>query len=170
MGHPVGYDRRRGGGAARETCESYSRPSFNGPLPLFKTPSETWVRVLPNELEKAEVAADVPEEDRTPPSFQYLDITEQRWRDAGSDRILEARIQERLSQILDALHTFLGPVLDADCLEEIEAAWSEHGPPDEAIAGIREAMLTPSEWRQLLPPCPVTETEGDDTPAGRQTI
>ena len=131
---------------------------------------ETWVRVLPNELEKAEVAADVPEEDRTPPIFQYLDITEQRWRDAASDQILKARTEERLSQILDALHTFLGPVLDADCLEEIEVAWSEHGPPDEAMAGIREAMLTPSEWRQLLPPYPVTETEGDDTPAGRQTI
>lgn len=34
---PVGYVRRRGGTSARETGESYSRPSFAGPMPVFKT-------------------------------------------------------------------------------------------------------------------------------------
>ena len=35
---PVGYGWRSGGGTARETGESYSRPSFAGPMPLFPTP------------------------------------------------------------------------------------------------------------------------------------
>ena len=35
-GTPVGYDRRSGGTSARETEESYSRPSFTGPIASFQ--------------------------------------------------------------------------------------------------------------------------------------
>ena len=109
----------------------------------------TRVRIRPDAREREEARRGVPEEDRSPPRFQWWDPTTERWRDRESDLKLEG-IQEGQVQILiQALDAFLPDLSDADRKRIVEA-WSADGIPDDMLSRIMEAGRTPDEWESIL--------------------
>ena len=113
----------------------------------------TRVRIRPDGREREEAQQGVPEEDRSPPCFQWWDPAVERWRDRESDLKLAVRlagIQEGQVRILiQALDAFLPDLSDAD-RERLVAAWSADGIPDDMLSRIMEAGRTPDEWESIL--------------------
>ena len=66
---------------------------------------------------------------------------------------------------LQSLDVFLAPVLEAHALAAVRAAWTEHGPPPQALERVREVGREPARWRDLLAR-PAAET--DNLPARRE--
>ena len=132
------------GGSYRQTpmADEYRSAVFN-----------TRVRIMPDAREREEAQQGVPEEDRSPPHFQWWDPAVERWRDRESDLKLAVKltgIQEGQVRILiQALDAFLPDLGDAD-RERIVEAWSADGIPDDMLSRIMEAGRTPDEWESIL--------------------
>ena len=113
----------------------------------------TRVRILPDAREREEAQQGVPEEDRSPPRFQWWDGKQGRWRDRESDLKLAVKlagIQEGQVRILiQALDAFLPDLSDADHGRIVEA-WSAAGIPDDTLSRIMEAGRTPDGWASIL--------------------
>jgi hypothetical protein len=113
----------------------------------------TRVRIMPDAREREEAQQGVPEEDRSPPRFQWWDPAVERCRDRENDLKLAVKlagIQEGQVRILiQALDAFLPDLNDADC-ERLVAAWSTDGIPDDMLSRIMEAGRTPDEWESIL--------------------
>ncbi|MCY3659146.1 MAG: Uma2 family endonuclease [Caldilineaceae bacterium] len=135
---------RLGGGSYRQVpvADEYRSAVFN-----------TRVRMMPDAQERSEEQRGVPEEDRSPPRFQWWDPDTERWRDRESDLKLEVKlegVQEGRVQILiQALDAFLPDLSDAD-RERIVEAWSADGIPDDMLSWIMEAGQTPDEWESIV--------------------
>ncbi len=132
------------GGSYRQTpmADEYRSAVFN-----------TRVRIMPDAREREEAQQGVPEEDRSPPRFQWWDPAVERWRDRASDLKLAVKltgIQEGQVRILiQALDAFLPDLGDAD-RERIVEAWSADGISDDMLSRIMEAGRTPDEWESIL--------------------
>ena len=113
----------------------------------------TRVRIMLDAREHEEARQGVPEEDRSPPRFQWWDPAVERWRDRESDLKLAVKlagIQEGQVRILiQALDAFLPDLSDED-RERIVEAWSADGIPDGMLSRIMEAGRTPDEWESIL--------------------
>ena len=113
----------------------------------------TRVRIMPDAREREEAQQGVPEEDRSPPRFQWWDPAVERWRDRESDLKLAVKlagIQEGQVRILiQALDAFLPDLSDAD-RERLVVTWSTDGIPDDMLSRIMEAGRTPDAWESIL--------------------
>ena len=132
----------------------------------------TRVRIMPDAREREEELRGVPEEDRSPPRFQWWDPDTERWRDRETDAEVEretererhagelqetrteslqaGRDQERWDVALILLHDLLSDALTPADLELVEEHWHRNGPPTDVVASILAAHRTPAEWRILL--------------------
>ena len=135
---------RLGGGSYRQApvADEYRSAVFN-----------TRVRMMPDAQERSEEQRGVPEEDRSPPCFQWWDPATGRWRDRESDLKQEVKlegVQEGRVQIfIQALDAFLPDLSDADRKRIVEA-WSAAGIPDDMLSRIMEAGQTPDEWESIV--------------------
>ena len=90
---------------------------------------------------------------QAPPRLQYRDAAG-RWHDALADReraIRDGGREEGIATMaLQCLDVFLAPVLEAHALAAVRAAWTEHGPPPQALERVREVGRDPGRWRDLL--------------------
>ena len=146
----------------------------------------TYVRFQPDARENDEEFRGVPEEERSPPRFQWWDPDTERWRDRKTDaegerederkqhardlqetrteslKAGEARgqAQERMAWAVNLLHKLLANALVPADLELVEAAWRRNGPPADVMDCILAAHETPDEWRGLLLPGDL-EDDGD---------
>ncbi len=120
---------------------------------------ETSVRIMPAEQEHDEFRHGVPEEDRSPPRFQWWDSNTETWRDYEQDH--EQKLV-RLGEATNALK-FLDTVLP-DLPERdralIEARWLELGTPEDVAERLMAVHETPNAWRSLLP---AEESDNQDT-------
>ena len=112
----------------------------------WSTVFNTRVRILPDVREREEALRGVPEEDRSPPRFQWWDGKRNRWRDTETD----AKEAEWTEMAVDVLHTFLGSELAPVHLDQIEETWRSYGPPPDALQRVRDVQENPSAWRSLL--------------------
>ena len=129
----------------------------------------------------------MPEEERSPPRFQWWDPDTERWRDRETDAEVErederkrhawdlqetrteslktgearGRAQERMAWAVNLLHRLLSSMLAPADLDLIETAWHRNGPPADVMDCILAAHETPDEWRDLLLP---GNLEDDGTP------
>ena len=117
----------------------------------------TRVRVMPDAREREEELRGVPEEDRSPPRFQWWDSHTQHWRDRESDRERLAEVRNTL-KFLDVMLPDL-PRQDRDL---IEARWLEVGLPEDVAERLMAAHKTPDAWRPLL--LDDSASDNDDTP------
>ena len=105
---------------------------------------------------------------QAPPRLQYRDAAG-RWHDAVADReraIWDGGREEGIAAMaLQCLDVFLAPVLEAHALAAVRAAWTEHGPPPQALELVREVGRDPGRWRDLLG-YPAADT--DNLPAHRE--
>ena len=102
---------------------------------------------------------------RAAPRLQYRDAAGH-WHDAVADRERairdggreegreegrqEGREEGIAAMALQCLDVFLAPVLEAHALAAVRAAWTEHGPPPQALERVREVGRDPGRWRDLL--------------------
>ena len=147
----------------------------------------TYVRFQPDARENDEEFRGVPEEERSPPRFQWWDPDTERWRDRETDAEVErederkrhawdlqetrteslktgearGRAQERMAWAVNLLHRLLSSMLAPADLDLIETAWHRNGPPADVMDCILAAHETPDEWRDLLLP---GNLEDDGTP------
>ncbi|MCY3659993.1 MAG: Uma2 family endonuclease [Caldilineaceae bacterium] len=131
----------------------------------------TRVRIMPDAREREEDLRGVPEEDRSPPRFQWWDGKQGRWRDRETDREHE---QERIGQereargeargeakmAIAALYRFL-PELSRQSLDQIAVHWRAHGSPDNVMDRILEVQQNPGAWRSLLLDDAVSDHDAD---------
>ena len=123
----------------------------------WSTVFNTRVRIMPDARERDEELRQVPEEDRSPPRFQWWDPNTQRWRDRESDRERLAEVRNTL-KFLDAMLPDL-PRQDRDL---IKARWLEVGLPEDVAERLMAAHETPDAWWSLLLDDVAIDT--DDTP------
>lgn len=113
----------------------------------------TRVRIMPDARERSEEQRGVPEEDRSPPHFQWWDPATERWRDRESDLKLEVKLEGvregRVQILIQVLDVFLPDLSDAD-RERIVETWSVAGIPDDMLSRIMEAGQAPDEWKSIL--------------------
>ena len=117
----------------------------------------TRVRIMPDAREREEELRGVPEEDRSPPRFQWWDPDTERWRDRESDRERLAEVRNTL-KFLDVILPNL-PRQDRDL---IEARWLEAGLPEDVAERLMAAHQTPDAWRLLL--LDDVASDNNDTP------
>ena len=151
----------------------------------------TYVRIVPDARERDEELREVPEEDRSPPRFQWWDPDTERWRDRETDAEVErederkrharelretrteslrtgeahGRAQERLAWAVNLLHKLLSNALAPADLDLIEAAWHRNGPPEDVVDRILAVQEAPNEWQSLLLPDESDNGSDPDQPA-----
>ncbi len=106
----------------------------------------TRVRFQSDARERDQESYGVPEEERSPPRFQWWDGEQKRWRDPETDAE-----HEQTEKDVALLHLSLSEVLSSAILGRIEAAWHRHGAPANLLRRIEAVRQTPSEWSSLLP-------------------
>ena len=126
----------------------------------------THVRFQPDARENDEEFRGVPEEERSPPRFQWWDPGTERWRDRETDAevereeerkrharaLQETRVAGEANVAVAMMHRLLSGELAVGYLDRVEAAWRQHGPPADVVDRILAVQKTPDEWRSLLLP------------------
>ena len=126
----------------------------------------TYVRFQPDARESDEESLGVPEEERSPPRFQWWDPDTERWRDRETDaevarederkrhvrELQETRVAGEASVAVAMMHRLLPGELTDVHLDRVEAAWRRNGPPADVVDRILAVQKTPGKWRSLLLP------------------